>query len=80
MRGSMAAAVLVCRTRENIDGAKTGVLVCRAAQAKKSPVKQPGFEKILETGVSRGSKETTGVLRMCSQRWYELSRYSLKMP
>jgi len=29
---------------------------------KKSPVVKPGFKRILETGVSRGSKETTEAL------------------
>jgi hypothetical protein len=49
-------------------------------QAKKSPVVKPGFKRILETGVSRGSKETTRALNtVCvSQRMGELSGYSLK--
>jgi len=44
-------------------------------QAKKSPVVKPGFKRILETGVSRGSKETTRALYTgcVSQRLGQLS-------
>ena len=43
-----------------------GQSTAKARQAKKSPVVKPGFERILETGVSRGSKETTGALQTLS--------------
>jgi hypothetical protein len=41
-------------------------------QPKKSPA-EPGFEGILETGVSRGSKETTRALQTLLQRIRGLS-------
>jgi len=51
-----------------------------AGRAKKSPVVKPGFKRIPETGVSRGSKETTRALHtgFVLQRMDGLSGYSLK--